>query len=415
MARRVVVTGLGIISPIGKNSAEFFANLMAGHSGIRRLQTDFADKLSVRIAATVQDYDAADYFSRIKLSGIERFAQFAMIAAEQAMKDAKLELTANERPRAGVSMGTCMGGASTLEEGYVEIFQRDNPRVKPLSVLLAMNNAAASHISIAYHLQGPNLTYSTACSSSAVAVGEAYRQIKDGYTDIMLAGGSEAMLTHGAMKAWEALRTLALEDAQDPAASCKPFSKDRSGLVLGEGAAVLVLEDAEHATRRGARIYAEIAGYDSSSDASHITKPDAAGQTRAILNALRDARMLPRDIHYINAHGTATLAGDIEETKAIKQAFGDHAYRVPVSSTKSMHGHLMGATGAVEFMAAISALHHGAIPPTINLHQPDPDCDLDYVPNEGRQNIVLNAVMSNSFAFGGSNAVLIARRFNAAL
>jgi 3-oxoacyl-[acyl-carrier-protein] synthase II len=304
-----------------------------------------------------------------------------------------------------------MGGAGALEEGYVEIFQRETPRVKPLSVLLAMNNAAASHLSLTYRLQGPNVSYSTACSSSAIAIGEAYRQIKDGYADVMLAGGSEAMLTHGVMKAWEALRTLAVEDATDPGASCKPFSKDRSGLVLGEGAAVLVLEDAERAVQRGARIYAEIVGYDCSSDASHITKPDAAGQTRAILNALRDAGMQPQDIHYINAHGTATLAGDIEETKAIKQAFGEHAYRVPVSSTKSMHGHLMGATGAVEFMAAVLALQHQAIPPTINLHQPDPECDLDYVPNVGRKSVELNAVMSNSFAFGGSNAVLIAKRF----
>ena len=414
MARRVVITGLGIISPVGNNPAEFFDNLMAGRSGIRRLQTDFIDQLSTRIGAPVQGYNAADYFSKIKLSGIERFSQFALIAAEQAIKDANFDLTEPEKARAGVSIGTCMGGSSTVEEGYKEIFQQAHPRVKPLSVLLAMNNAAASHISIAYQLQGPNLTYSTACSSSAIAVGNAYRQIKDGYADVMLAGGSEAMLTLGAMKAWEALRTLALEDAQDPAASCKPFAKDRSGLVLGEGAAVLVLEDAEHAIRRGAHIYAEIAGYDSSSDASHITKPDATGQTRAILNALRDAKMQPQDIHYINAHGTATLAGDIEETKAIKQAFGDHAFRVPVSSTKSMHGHLMGATGAVEFMAAILALQHNAIPPTINLLQADPECDLDYVPNEARHNAELNAVMSNSFAFGGSNAVLIARRFDTA-
>ena len=411
MIRRVVITGLGIISPVGKNPADFFDNLMAGHSGIRRLQAAFADKLSIRIAGQVPEYDPADHFSKIKLSGIERFSQFALIAAEQAVKDAQLELAEQELPRAGISMGSCMGGAGTLEEGYVEIFQRDNPRLKPLSVLLTMNNAAASHISITYQLQGPNLTYSTACSSSAIAIGEAYRQIRDGYADVMLAGGSEAMLTHGTIKAWEALRTLALEDVHDPAASCKPFDKDRTGLVLGEGAAVLVLEDAERAVRRGARIYAEIAGYDSSSDASHITKPDAAGQARAIHNALRDAGMQPQDIHYINAHGTATLAGDAEETRAIKQAFGEHAYRVPVSSTKSMHGHLMGATGAVEFMAAVLALHHQAIPPTINLHHPDPECDLDYVPNEGRHNVAMGAVMSNSFAFGGSNAVLIARRF----
>jgi len=412
MTRRVVVTGLGIISPVGKNPSEFFDSLMVGRSGIRRLQTDFIDQLSIRIGAPVMDYSSSDYFSKIKLSGIERFSQFALIAAAQAVSDAQLELAEHERERAGVTMGTGMGGASSLEDGYVEIFQRENPRVKPLSVLLTMNNAAASHISINYQLQGPNVTYSTACSSSAIAIGEAYRQIRDGYADVMLAGGSEAMLTHGAMKAWEALRTLALEDEQDASASCKPFSKDRSGLVLGEGAAVLVLEDAERAVKRGARIYAEIVGYDSSSDASHITKPDAAGQTRAIGNALRSAGMQPQDIDHINAHGTATLVGDVQETLAIKQVFGEYAPHIPVSSTKSMHGHLMGATGAVEFMAALLALQHNAIPPTINLHQPDPECDLDYVPNQGRYNVELNAVMSNSFAFGGSNAVLIARRFS---
>lgn len=308
-------------------------------------------------------------------------------------------------------MGTCQGGIGTLENGYRELFQRDDPRIKPLTVLLSMNNAAASHISMKFRLQGPNITYSTACSSSAIAIGESYRKIKHGYADVMLAGGAEAMLTLGAMKAWEALRTLAPEDPDDAAASCKPFAKNRSGLVLGEGAAVLVLEDAERAINRGAKIYAELIGYDCSSDASHITKPDASGQTRTILNALSDAQLKPGDIHYINAHGTATLAGDIEETKAIKHVFGEHAAHIPVSSTKSMHGHLMGATGAVEFMAAVLALQHNAIPPTINLHQPDPECDLDYVPNHGRTDVHLNAVMSNSFAFGGSNAVIIAKRF----
>jgi 3-oxoacyl-[acyl-carrier-protein] synthase II len=308
-------------------------------------------------------------------------------------------------------MGSCLGGAGTLEDGYIEVFKRENPRIKPLSVLLSMNNAAASHLSIKYHLRGPNITYSTACSSSAIALGEAYRQIKHGYADVMLAGGSEAMLTLGAMKAWEALRTLAQEDINNPGASCKPFSRNRSGLVLGEGAAVFVLEDAERAMQRGAKIYAELAGYDCSSDSSHITKPDAHGQTRTILNALRDANLHAQDIAYINAHGTATVAGDIEETRALKLAFGPHAYKIPVSSTKSMHGHLMGATGAVEFMAAVLALQHQAVPPTLNLDQPDPECDLDYVPNQGRTDVPLNAVMSNSFAFGGSNAVLIAKRF----
>ena len=413
MTRRVVISGLGVISPVGQGPAEFFSNLLAGRSGIKRLQNDFVEKLTIRIGAPVENFDPSAHFSKIQLSGIERFSQFALVAAEQAVQDARLNLNEAEYPRAGVCMGSCLGGANTLEDGYIETFLRNPPRVKPLSVLLSMNNAAASHLSIKYHLQGANMTYATACSSSAIAVGEAYRQIKHGYADVMLAGGSEAMLTLGAMKAWEALRTLALEDTNDAGASCKPFSKNRSGLVLGEGAGVLVLEDAERAVKRGARIYAELVGYDCSSDASHITKPDAAGQTRTMLNALREAQLQPQDIHYINAHGTATLAGDIEETKAIKNVFGAHAGKVPVSSTKSMHGHLMGATGAVEFMVALLALENQAIPPTINLHEPDPECDLDYVPNQGRSKVKLDAVMSNSFAFGGSNAVLIAKRFKA--
>jgi 3-oxoacyl-[acyl-carrier-protein] synthase II len=411
MTRRVVITGLGVISPVGKNPTEFFDNLMAGHSGVKRMTTPFIDKLSIRIGAPVENFNPTDYFTKIQLSGIERFSQFALVAAQQAVQDAQLELSSEEQDRAGIFMGSCMGGASTLEDGYVEMFLKDSPRVKPLSVLLNMNNAAASQISIKYHLRGPNVTYATACSSSAIAIGEAYRQIKHGYCDVMLAGGSEALLTLGAMKAWEALRTLALEDPEDAGASCKPFAKDRSGLVLGEGAAVLVLEDAERAVKRGAKIYAELVGYDCSSDSSHITKPDAQGQSRTMRKALQESGLALTDIGYINAHGTATLAGDIQETLAIKQVFGEQAAYIPVSSTKSMHGHLMGATGAVEFMAAILALEHNAIPPTTNLHHPDPECDLDYVPNEGRHNVPLNAVMSNSFAFGGSNAVLIAKRF----
>jgi 3-oxoacyl-[acyl-carrier-protein] synthase II len=411
MDRRIVITGMGVISPVGNNPGEFFDNLLAGRSGIKHLEFDGIEKLSIRIGAPVEDFNPEVYFSKIQLTGIERFSQFALVAAEQAIQDAKLTLSEEEYIRAGISMGSCQGGTSTLQDGYRELFQNEEPRIKPLTVLLSMNNAAASHISIKYHLQGPNITYATACSSSAIAIGEAYRKIKHGYADVMLAGGSEAMLTLGAMKAWEALRTLAQEDPRDAGASCKPFAKNRSGLVLGEGAAVLVLEEAERAVKRGAKIYAELVGYDCSSDSKHITKPDAAGQTRTILNALRDAQMQPHDIQYINAHGTATLAGDIEETKAIKQVFGKHAADIPISSTKSMHGHLMGATGAVEFMAAVLAMQHNAIPPTINLHDPDPECDLDYVPNHGRKDVKLDAVMSNSFAFGGSNAVLIAKRF----
>jgi 3-oxoacyl-[acyl-carrier-protein] synthase II len=413
MTRRVVITGLGVISPVGNTPSEFFTNLMAGQSGIQRLDVPFIDKLNTRIAAPVKNFDPSEHFSKMQLTSMDRFSQFALVAAAQAVADAKLELSAAEQLRAGVYMGSCLGGAATLEDGYTEVMQRDVPRVKPLSVLLSMNNAAASHISIKYGLQGPNVTYATACSSSAIAIGEAYRQIKDGYADVMLAGGAEAMLTLGIIKAWEALRTLASEDEQDASASCKPFSKDRTGLVMGEGAAVLVLEDAERAVKRGAKIYAELVGYHSSSDASHLTKPDANGQTRTILKALSDAGLKPSDIGYINAHGTATQAGDVQETLAIKKVFGTAAKQIPVSSTKSMHGHLMGATGAVEFIAAVLALENNAVPPTLNLHHPDPECDLDYVANQGRTGLNLNAVMSNSFAFGGSNAVLIAKKFTA--
>ena len=413
MARRVVITGLGVVSPVGSDPASFFDNLMAGRSGIRHVAPRFVEKLSIRIAGSVPDFDPTAHFTKMQLTGMERFSQMAVVAARQAASDAGLQAGEAGNPRAGVCMGTGMGGAGTVEEGYFEVLRDGPPRVRPLSVLLGMNNAAASHISIEFGLQGPNITYSTACSSSAIAIGEAARQIRHGYADVMFAGGSEALLTVGIMKAWEALRTLALEDPADPGASCKPFSRQRNGLVLGEGAGVLVLEELEHAQRRGARIYGELAGYACASDASHISKPDSEGQARAMQAALADAGMTPADIGYINAHGTATLVGDVEETKAIKAVFGEHAQKLAVSSTKSMHGHLMGATGAVEFMVAVLALHHKAIPPTINLTDPDPECDLDYVPNTGRRDVALGAVMSNSFAFGGSNAVLIARQLPA--
>ncbi len=412
MMRRVVITGLGVVSPVGKNPQEFFANLMAGRSGIRRLQTPFLDKLRVRIGAPVNDFNAHEHFTELEVARVGRFSQFALIAAEQAVRDSQLEIGEAERARAGVYMGSCQGGLNTLEEAYLDLLLRDKKHVNPNSVLLSMNNAAASQVSLKYKLQGPNITYATACSSSAIAIGEAYQQIKYGLADIMLAGGAEALLTTLiSVKAWEAMRALAEEDPVSPAASCKPFAKNRSGLVLGEGAAVLVLEEEGRAIKRGARIYAELVGYDCSSDSVHITKPDAEGQARTMRNALHAARLQPEDIGYINAHGTGTLVGDIEETKAIKQAFGAHAAKVPISSTKSMHGHMMGATAAAEFVAAVLSLQHNSVPPTINLRDPDPECELDYVPNEGRVGLRMEAVMSNSFAFGGSNAVLIAKRY----
>jgi len=300
-----------------------------------------------------------------------------------------------------------MGGAASIEEGYVRLYKEQARRLKPFTVLMAMNNAASAQVALDFGLTGPDLTFCTACSSSTVAIGEAVRQIRHGYADVMLAGGSEALLTFGTIKAWEALRTLADEDEQNPSASCKPFAENRSGLVLGEGAAMVILEDMDRAIARGAKIYAEVIGYGSSNDSAHITQPSVAGQARAMRKALAEANIGADQLDYINAHGTGTKLNDITETNAIKEVCGK---KVPVSSTKSMHGHLMGAAGAVEFVACMMAIQEQALPPTAHLTQPDPECDLDYIPNIGRKNVKVDTVMSNSFAFGGTSGVLIARK-----
>jgi 3-oxoacyl-[acyl-carrier-protein] synthase II len=383
---------------------------MAGKSGVRRISSEFSNLLSVKVAAEV-DFNPFDYFNKKQVSSLDRVNQFALAAASQAWKDAKLSLDAKEKERSGVYMGTGLGGANAIEDGYVRLFKENSDRVKPLSVLMIMSNASASYLSIEYGLTGPCLTVSTACASSSNAIGEAFRQIRDGYADVMLAGGTEAFLTYGVFRSWEALRVLAMEDPDDPSKSCKPFSKNRSGLVLGEGAAVVVLEEMERAVRHGAPLYAEILGYGSTSDAFHMTKPSFERQAQAISEAIREAGISSEDIDYINAHGTATQWNDLLETQAIKKVFGDYAYKVPVSSTKSMHGHTIGAAGAIEFVVSLLAIKNQAIPPTTNLDQPDPECDLDYVPNIGRKGVKVNTIMSNSFAFGGTNAVLIARKF----
>jgi 3-oxoacyl-[acyl-carrier-protein] synthase II len=409
MKRRVAITGLGIISPSGNNIDDFSANIMAGKSGVRRISSEFSNLLSVKIAAEV-DFNPLDYLPKRQASSLDRVSQFALVATSQAWKDARLSLNAKEKERAGVYIGSGMGGANTIEEEYDQLFRHNADRIKPLTVLMVMNNAAASHISIEYGLSGPCLTASTACASSANAIGESFRQIRDGYIDMMLAGGTESFLTYGCFRGWESLRVLAVEDPDDSSKSCKPFSKNRSGLVLGEGAAVVVLEEMERAVSRGAPIYAEILGYGSTADAVHITKPSFEGQARAISGALKEAEISPEEVGYINAHGTATQLNDLLETQAIKKVFGEYAYTVPISSTKSMHGHAMGAGAAIEFIVSLLAIKNQAIPPTINLDQPDPECDLDYVPNIGRKGVKVNTVLSNSFGFGGTNAVLIARK-----
>lgn len=406
--RRVVVTGLGVVSPVGNERDTFFDNLLAGRSGIRRLSSSFASRLVANIGGEV-DYDPAARFPKAKLALLDRFSQFALEAVAQAIRDSGIEFTESLKGRTGVFVGTGMGGARAVEAGYEEIFLHDKDRLAPHVVVRAMNNAAAGNISIDYGLRGQNVTYSTACSSSAISIGEACRSIRHGYADAAIAGGAESLLTLGTIRAWEALRTLAITHAEDPAASCRPFSKDRTGLVLAEGAGMVVLESLEHARGRGARVYAELIGYGATSDAEHLTRPGVEGQVAAMRQALADAGVAADEVDYINAHGTATLAGDAVETAAIKRVFGERAAKIPVSSTKSMHGHLMGASGAVEFIASVLAIRRGAVPPTANLRVADPECDLDYVPNRGRESVDVRTVMSNSFAFGGSNAVLIAR------
>ena len=405
--RRVAVTGLGVLSSIGNDPNTFFENLMAGKSGVKKIQADFAEELDCKIAAYINDFDPLDHFVKNKAATMDRVTQFAVAASQQAINDAGLDLGTEDLEQFGVYLGTGMGGAASIEEGYVRLYRENAKRLKPFTVLMAMNNAAGSQVALDFGLTGPDLTFCTACSSSSVAIGEAMRQIRHGYADVMLAGGSEALLTFGTIKAWEALRTLADEDISDPSTSCKPFSSNRSGLVLGEGAGMVVLENMDRAIARGAHIYAEIIGFGSSNDSSHVTQPSIAGQTRAMRKALKEAGIQPSQIDYINAHGTGTKLNDLTEAASITEIFGTN---VPVSSTKSLHGHIMGATAAVEFVACMMAIKKQSLPPTANFTTPDEGCTLDFIPNIGRKNVKVDTIMSNSFAFGGTSGVLIAKK-----
>jgi 3-oxoacyl-[acyl-carrier-protein] synthase II len=398
-----------VVSPLGASVGELFASLCDGRSAVRRLSPPLVGRLSAPIGAPLE-FDGAGHFPAQRLRMLDRVSQLALVAAGQAVDDARIEFAREHRERGGVCVGTAMGGAETTEAGYRTVFAEQSDRVQPYSVLGAMANAPASWIGIEYSLSGPNLTYSTACSSSAVAVGEAARRIQHGDAEVMIAGGSEAPLTFGVLRAWEALRTLAVEDPHDAAASCRPFARTRTGLVLGEGAAFLVLEDWEHAVSRGAVIRAELCGYGLTTDVAHITRPTVVGQAGAMRAALASGGLAPEAIDYVNAHGTGTQQNDVVETAALKEVFGARAYELPVSSTKSMHGHLLGAAGALEFVIAVASLENGVVPPTMHLNAPDADCDLDYVPGRARKGLALRAVMSNSFAFGGTNAVLVASR-----
>ncbi len=400
--RRVAITGIGAICALGRTAGEFAEALIEGRCGISPIESADTSQLRFQNGAEVKGYCHGPYFDDRRADFIDRFAQFAVIAAREAVTDACVEWTPELRETAAIITGSCVGGQSTEDIGFTEVYKLGHNRVHPLTIPKTMANAGASHISMEFGITGPSFTISTACSSAAHAIGQAFWMVRSGITDLALTGGSEAPFSFGILKAWEAMRVVSPD-------TCRPFSKDRRGMILGEGGAMLVLEPLEAARARGARIHAEIVGFGMSADACHITQPSSEGASRAMRAVLRDARLAPEQIGYINAHGTATPANDPTETAAIRSVFGAHAGRLAVSSTKSMHGHALGAAAALECLACITALRDGVLPPTANFNEPDPDCDLDVVPNVARRAEVEYAI-SNSFAFGGLNAVLALRK-----
>lgn len=403
--RRVAITGIGIISPLGGSVEENWSALREGRSGIAPLEGIDFHKLTLRFqnGAQVRGFDATKHFEPGKEDYVDRFAQFSIVAARDAMRDSGLDLTPQLRERCAIVCGSAVGGQAAIEGGFEDLYVTDRGRVHPLTIPKTMSNAGASHISMDLKLSGPTYTVSTACSSANHAIGQAFRLLRDGDVDLAVTGGSEAMFTIGMLKAWEAMRVISPD-------TCRPFSKDRRGMILGEGGAMMILEPMEAAKARGARIYAEICGFGMSSDANHLTQPTVEGPARAMRDALSLAGLAPEQIGYINAHGTGTPGNDPVETRAIRSVFGAHADRIAVSSTKSMHGHALGAAGAIEAIATILALREGILPPTANFTVADPECDLDYIPNQAREKRV-EAALSNSFAFGGLNAVLAFRAY----
>ncbi len=401
--RRVAVTGMGMISALGHDVAHCWAALRNGRSAIRRMELVDASLLRFQNAAEVRSFDPTKYFPQDKCAQLDRFTLFALVAAREAMNAAGLpgKLDSALGERTAIITGSCTGGQTSEDQQFVELYGKKSNRVHPLTIPRTMANAGASQISMEFGITGPAFTISTACSSANHAIGEAFSMVRDGRAELAIAGGSEAPFSLGMLKAWEAMRVVAPD-------TCRPFSKDRQGMILGEGAAMLVLAPLETAKARGARIHGEIAGFGMSSDACHITRPSAEGAARAIKAALADARLEPESIGYVNAHGTATPQNDVTEAQAIRAVFGRHVHKLAVSSTKSMHGHGLGAAGALEAVATLLALHERFLPPTANFTAPDPQCDLDVVPNHGREAQVEYA-LSNSFAFGGLNAVLAFR------
>ena len=404
--RSAVVTGIGVICAIGRDLPEFGAALREGRDGCGPLRSpevgSEAWDLRFTTAAQVREYVATDHFGPKEADMLDRFAQFAVIAAREAAKQSGIEWTPQLRESTAIITGSCIGGQTTEDRGFVEVYKRGRPRPHPMTIPKTMANAGASGISMEFGITGPAFTVATACASSAHAIGLASGMVRSGICDVAIAGGSEATFSPGILMAWESMRVVS-------PTVCRPFSRDRNGMMLGEGGAMMIIESLEHAEARGATPLAEIAGAGMSSDAHHVTQPSAEGAAMAITRALKDAGISPQQVGYVNAHGTGTTTNDATETRALHQAFGNHAARLAVSSTKSMHGHTLGAAGAIESAAAILALRGGFLPPTIHYNERDPECDLDYVPNQTRA-WEGEYAMSNSFAFGGLNAVLVLRR-----
>lgn len=407
---RIVVTGLGAISPLGLDIPTLWEGLMSGRSGVRRITLFDPEPFETKIAAEVKGFNPTDYFEHREARRMDRYTQFAAAAAMQAVRQANLDCE-KEGTDVGVLIGSGIGGITTLSAQMATLAEKGPRRISPLLVPMMIADSAAGHVSIMLGAKGMNFCATSACSSGADAIGEACEIIRRGDVQVMIAGGAEAPLTPIAIAGFNAAGALSVRN-DEPEKASRPFDAQRDGFVMGEGAAILVLESLEHALTRGANILAEVAAYGATSDAFHITQPaqDGQGGAKAMTLALRKAGLTLRDIDYINAHGTSTSMNDKCETMAIKAVFGEHAYRIPVSATKSMLGHMIGAAGAIEALICVLAIQHGVIPPTINLEHPDPDCDLDYVPNLARQHRV-RAAMSNSFGFGGHNSVLIIKEY----
>ncbi|RNB76386.1 beta-ketoacyl-[acyl-carrier-protein] synthase II [Brevibacillus invocatus] len=413
MKRRVVITGVGVISPVGNDKETFWNSLLEGKSGIKPVTSFDVTDYPTKIAGEVTDFDPEQYMDKKEIRRTDRFVQFGLAAAKMAVEDSKLEITAENAERVGVYIGSGIGGLSTWEDQHSVLLEKGPRRVSPFFIPMLIANMASGAVSIQFGAKGPTSSAITACATGTNAIGDALRLIQFDHADAMIAGGAEATIRPMAFAGFCSAKAMSTRN-DEPEKASRPFDQGRDGFVMGEGAGVVILEELEFAKKRGANILAEVIGYGMSADAFHITSPapEGDGAARCMRNALKDAGIAPEEVDYINAHGTSTDLGDIAETQAIKAVFGEHAYKLAVSSTKSMTGHLLGATGGIEAIASAYALRDQILPPTINLENPDPECDLDYVPNKARKADV-NIVLSNTFGFGGHNATIILKRYEA--